>query len=296
MDLPVDHPNSVLLYILCKRAKEDVTVLLTGEGADEILGGYERYAGYERVLKLMAVIPSLVKRFMGFVPDGCLFGRLALLKEWCRYDTNGMAIRSSDFGSPLLISMLAGNLSIDLCGRERIIESYLSGAPIDRLLRLDQQVYLVSILQRQDRVSMGASVESRVPFLDHTLVDAANRLPIRKKLNGSGKYILKRAIRDFIPADIIERKKMGFPVPIEQWFRKDGLLSPRLDCLLDSGSFVCEVLERRGIEKLVVQHRTGRRNHAEDLWILLSLELWKRRFIDQSASSAGQPSCHTTMS
>lgn len=278
MDTPIDHPNSVFLYLLCKRAKEDVTVLLTGEGADESLAGYDRYASYERSQKMMAVIPSFIQRMMNFIPNGCFAGRLGLLKEWSKYGTNGMAIRNSIYGRGLLPTILAKGLEVDLCERERIIERYSSGTPIDRLLRYDQQVYLLSILQRQDRVSMGASVESRVPFLDHTLMETVNRLPIRKKLGVSSKYILRKAVRDIIPTDIIERPKMGFPIPIEQWFRNDGLLSTKLDCLLDPGSFVCDILGRQDVEKLVVQHRVGSCNHAEVLWILLSMELWKQRF------------------
>ncbi|MCH8853816.1 MAG: asparagine synthase C-terminal domain-containing protein [Planctomycetes bacterium] len=284
-DLPIDHPNGVFLHILCKRAKEDVTVLLTGEGADEILAGYRRYASYLSVVRLAAKVPAFARRLVRAIPNRFLPWRVSALGDWDQLGASGLAIQSSMFGSMRLVSMLPPEIGVDLSYREGLLDTYSAAHPVEGLLRLDQQAYLGSVLQRQDRVSMGASVESRVPFLDHTLVEAANDMPIRSKLRrGCGKHVLKRVARGLIPGGIIDRRKMGFPVPLHKWFRKDARLSPRLDLLTDSRSTVAEILDRRELSRLVAEHRSGAHDHAQDLWILVSFELWYRRFIGSRVS------------
>ena len=164
MDLPIDHPNSIFLYLLCKRAKQDVTVLLAGEGADELLAGYERYVYYEQVRRKVAALPEWVHRTAIAAPDRLSFRKLRMLRDWARLGPGGMAIRNS------------------LSEREAVLRHFADGEPLETLLRLDQEVYLVSLLHRQDRVSMAASVETRVPFLDHHVIEAGNRLPTRMLL------------------------------------------------------------------------------------------------------------------
>jgi asparagine synthase (glutamine-hydrolysing) len=283
MDLPIDHPNSVFLYLLCKRAKQDVTVLLTGEGADELLAGYERYAYYEQVRRKVAALPGWVRRAAVVTPGGGSLRKLRMLRDWARLGPGGMAIRNSAFGTRRMLAMLSRDLAVDLSEREAVLRHFADGEPLETLLRLDQEVYLVSVLHRQDRVSMGASVEARVPFLDHHVIEASNRLPIAAKLAGRGKAVLRRAARGLIPDSVVDRPKMGFPIPIDDWFRGDDRLARRLDLLLEPDSHIASCLDRSGVRRMVDEHRAGARNHSEDLWILLTLELWQRRFLASPA-------------
>jgi asparagine synthase (glutamine-hydrolysing) len=138
---------------------------------------------------------------------------------------------------------------------------------------------------KQDQMSMSASLESRVPFLDHKLVEFATRLPESMKLRGwTTTYALRRAMRGVLPPQILTRKKMGFPVPIGSWFRgrfhrviEEYVLSERA---LERGIF-----NPSYVRELVARHAVGE-NHAERLWMLVNFEIWQRRFIDGEASSA----------
>ena len=281
MDLPIDHPNSIFLYMLCKRAKQDVTVLLTGEGADEMLAGYHRYAYYQQVMEKVKRVPSWIKSIAARLPQGLDLRKVQLLKAWNTHGPAGMAVRNSSFGSARLVDLLEGDAPVDLSVRERIIGEFSAdGTPVEALLRLDQEVYLVSLLHRQDRVSMAASIEARVPFLDHHVIEAINQLSSELKINtGRGKYLLRQAAQGLIPTDVVDRRKMGFPIPLGTWFRNGAGLGPRLDVLVESGSLCSRLFKRSGIQQLIDEHRTGRRDFSEDLWILLSLELWHRRFL-----------------
>ncbi len=280
MDIPIDHPNSIFLHLLCKRAKQEVTVMLTGEGADEVLCGYQRYMHFQSVYERFVGVPGAARKLVAGLPNALQRGKLSTLSEWQRQSPLGIALRNSAFGSDHLVDLLTTGHPLDLSVRRRIIDQYKNHAPIDALLRMDQQVYLGSILHRQDRVSMGAAVEARVPLLDHTLVDMVDQWPITTKLrNGVGKHVLRQVGQDLVPMDIITRAKMGFPVPIREWFRADGGLSPRLDLLTDSDSAVAQWFDNRGVRHMIDTHRNNTEDHAEDLWILLALEMWHRTFL-----------------
>jgi asparagine synthase (glutamine-hydrolysing) len=157
------------------------------------------------------------------------------------------------------------------------------GDLLHRLLNADIHSYLIELLMKQDQMSMAASVESRVPFLDHKLVEFAARIPTQYSINGlTGKFILKQAMADLLPKAIIYRKKMGFPTPWEYW-----LAGPQLDVLeqmllaprsMDRGLFRPEVVKR-----LFAEHRNKKRDHGTRIWRLLNLELWQRAFIDGEA-------------
>ena len=150
---------------------------------------------------------------------------------------------------------------------------------LDRLLYVDTKTYLHELLMKQDQMSMAASIESRVPFLDHPLVEWTARLPERLKLRGgTTKYILREAMRDVLPPEILTRGKMGFPVPIGAWFRgpfrgiiDELVLSPRA---LERGLF-----DAATIRSLVSRHAAGE-DHAERLWSLVNLEIWHRVVVE----------------
>ena len=156
-----------------------------------------------------------------------------------------------------------------------------SGDPLKRLLYTDINSYLIELLMKQDNMSMAASVESRVPFLDHELVEFAAGIPTRYNVRGlAGKRILKKAVSDLLPDSIIHRRKMGFPTPLRSWLRGSDLddvesmvLSPR--------SLQRNLFEEAALRQLFEDHRRLHRDHTDRIWRLLNLELWCRIFLDQ---------------
>src|SRR5687767_8437658 len=148
---------------------------------------------------------------------------------------------------------------------------------LDRLLYADIKTYLHELLMKQDQMSMAASVESRVPFLDHKLVEFTSSLPERLKLRGwTTKYVLRQSMKGVLPENILTRPKMGFPVPIGAWFR--GQYSYLLDeFVLSSRALERGIFEPDFVRDLVRRHRTGGENHDERLWALVNVEMWQRR-------------------
>ena len=152
--------------------------------------------------------------------------------------------------------------------------------PLDRLLYTDMKSYLVELLMKQDQMSMSASIESRVPFLDHHLVEFAATLPPDRKLSGfTTKRILREAVRDVVPASILDRSKMGFPVPFARWMR-GGWGEVAREVLLDRASLERDIVAPVAVEALLDDARDGVHGAADAVWSLLNLELWYRTFID----------------
>jgi asparagine synthase (glutamine-hydrolysing) len=161
---------------------------------------------------------------------------------------------------------------------------------LDRLLAADLKTYLHELLMKQDQMSMAASIESRVPFLDHKLVEFAAGLPVNMKLRDlTTKYILRRAMKNRLPRQILTRKKMGFPVPVGQWLR--GQFSHIVDeYVLGERAQQRGDFNREFVAELVARHRAGE-NQTERLWSLINFEIWQRRFIDGEELEAGIADC-----
>ena len=152
---------------------------------------------------------------------------------------------------------------------------------LDRLLYADIKTYLVELLMKQDQMSMATSIESRVPFLDHKLVEFACRLPDEWKLSGwTTKRVLRESMRGVLPDSIMKRPKMGFPVPFGAWTRGRWNEVSR-DVLLDRRSRERGIIEPQAIHRLLADHAAGRTDGSERIWTLLNLELWYRTFIDR---------------
>jgi len=155
-----------------------------------------------------------------------------------------------------------------------------SGTLLDRLLYTDIKTYLVELLMKQDQMSMAASIESRVPFLDHQLVEFAARLPDEWKLSrATTKRILREAMKGRLPDAILKRPKMGFPVPVGAWLRGPWNAVAR-DVLLDRRSRERGIVDPSAVDALLADHAAGRADGTDRLWSLLNLELWFRTFID----------------
>ena len=156
---------------------------------------------------------------------------------------------------------------------------------LDRLWRLDLRTYLVSLLHRMDKMTMAASIEARVPFLDHRLVEWALRVPASMKLHGfTNKHLVRQLGLRHLPPGVVHRRKSGFGVPVGQWARTPEHLGRYLELFLDDSFSRRDYLDVSRVRSVVREHLDGRRDHGEVIWNLMNLELWHRIFIDRDSS------------
>lgn len=294
-DEPIAHPSSVPLYFVSKLASRHVKVVLTGEGSDELLAGYDKYRKTVYNLALGRAyhnrVPAGVKRaveraILGM--KGSSRARQKLIRTFfClspdieniyfdNFSVFSRAMQAKLFTNQAREQMRDGNPYRDAL--DHIGESD-AGTLLDQLLDADLKTYLHELLMKQDQMSMAASIESRVPFLDHKLVEFAAALPAKMKLRGlTTKYILRRAMADRLPKEILTRKKMGFPVPIGTWLR--GRFSHIVDeYVLSPRAIARGIFNADYVRDLAARHHAGE-NHAERLWALVNFEIWQRRFFD----------------
>ena len=300
-DEPIAYPSSIPLFFVSELASRHVKVVLTGEGSDELLAGYGKYVravynlrladAYARVVSSPArkLIASTLR---GFAGTGSIQSKLR--RSFLCLDPSLQALYFDNFAAfsePRQHELLTPE------AREKTGDSgpydftfdldRRSGARnlLDRLLAIDLGTYLQELLMKQDQMSMAASVESRVPFLDHHLVEFACSLPADMKLRGlTTKYILRRAMRNRIPRQILTRRKMGFPVPIGSWLK--GRYESVVDeYLLSERATGRGLFNQDSVRQLVSRHRAGE-NHADRLWMLINFELWQRLFIDKESPDA----------
>jgi asparagine synthase (glutamine-hydrolysing) len=307
-DEPVVWPSSVALYYVARLARERVTVVLTGEGSDETLAGYTRYAWTLLNSKMdrayRALLPSFVRKSLHAVVDAApLSASIHRKLEHTFLMRNGESWPSfyfdnfySAFAASELPQLLTAE-TLDRAGQaydgsmqawNRSSGGRSSGDLLHRLLYTDINSYLIELLMKQDQMSMAASVESRVPFLDHPLVEFTARIPAAHQIKGlAGKFILKEAVADLLPHDIVYRKKMGFPTPWAYW-----LAGPQLEeierLLSEPRSQSRGLFRPEAVAQIFAEHRAGRRDHGNRIWRLLNLELWQRVFLDgEQVSSVG---------
>ncbi len=293
-DEPLAHPSSVPLYFVSKLAREHVKVVLTGEGSDELLAGYGKYPralANWRAGGIWSVAPEPIRAFVQHTIIPRLPSRigryarrsfLAMPRTPEMMFFDNFAAIGLERQSSLLGARLAPAATASAYAASRSYFDAPSGASttLDRLLYTDLKTYLVELLMKQDQMSMAASIESRVPFLDHHLVEYAAQLPPRMKLRGfTTKWILREAVRTLLPDTILTRRKMGFPVPFAEWMRGPSAVVAR-DVLLDSRARQRGVTDPAAVEALIDAHANGRANGGDALWSLLNLELWYRTFID----------------
>jgi asparagine synthase (glutamine-hydrolysing) len=294
-DEPLAHPSSVALYFVSLLASEHVKVVLTGEGSDELLAGYGRYR--KTIMNL-----ALGERYRSVTPSGLRAAvrngieglptskvRQKLLRSFLSVAADIENIYFDNF-AVFPLSMQQDLLSPQ--ARERIgrLDPYTgvravlaqtdAESLLDRLLYADIKTYLHELLMKQDQMSMATSVESRVPFLDHKLVEFTCSLPERLKLRGgTTKYILRESMKGVLPESILSRSKMGFPVPIGAWFR--GAYRPIIDeYVLSERAMARGIFNPDFVRQIVQRHQVGGENHEERLWALVNFEMWQRQFFD----------------
>lgn len=294
-DEPLAHSASVPLYFVSQLAQRHVKVVLTGEGSDELLAGYYRY----RTTLLNLSAGRLYHRFStdgirrlvrgvaaGLAPDS-LARKLSRTFLWRSPDIDALyfdnfAVFTRDMQRDLFSKDLRGQLEQvnPYAGMRHCFDAPSSASLLQRLLYADQKTYLHELLMKQDQMSMAASIESRVPFLDHKLVEFSTALPDRLKLRGwTTKYVLREAMKGLLPESILRRAKMGFPVPLGRWFR--GEFRPLLDEFVVGERTVARGLFQPDfLQRLVQEHAAGRADHTERLWTLVNFEMWQRHFLD----------------
>jgi asparagine synthase (glutamine-hydrolysing) len=274
-DEPLDFANSVHIYGLSRLAKQFVTVVLTGEGSDELFAGYPRYRIPGLAGKVRAVPASLRGLAASLTGDS----RLVKLNRFASLTPDEALLYNSSYLRPEVARELSPRLEARLDFRRACLEAgrQLGLDSVGRVSLLDEETFLVGILHRQDKMSMAASIESRVPFMDYRIAEFANRLPTSHKVaKGSSKEIVKAFARTVLPTSIVDRRKSGFGVPLAAWMRSDEGLGARLTGLPDSptaGVFDAGVLRR-----LVAEHRSGARDHSELLWTALNVATWRDAF------------------
>jgi asparagine synthase (glutamine-hydrolysing) len=284
-DQPFGDSSAVPTFMLSELTKKHVTVSLCGDGGDELFAGYERFTAalvLERYGALLRPARAPLARAISALPFDRLRGRAASLRRF---------LERSQLGLPdaflAWVSFIPAEWRQSLLGEvenwatddyRRLWRRSEQSDLLDRLLDLNLRTYLVDdLLPKVDRMGMAHALEVRSPFLDHELVELALRLPRRARVHGwSRKRALKAAVRDLLPREILHRRKRGFGIPLDRWFRSD-LRSYLQGTLAAPDARVRSHLSSPALDALLAEHQAGEANHGHPLWTLLTLEIFLRQ-------------------
>lgn len=281
-DAPMAEPTDVAVCALSREAAKSVKMVLTGEGSDEILGGYPKHKFEPYAAIYQSIVP-------GFIHSGIIEPAVRLLPhQYYRIRTlvESMGLRDPKERLPRWFGAL--NL------KERDALSALAATPretsnrpftqnqkaaLRKVLYFDQTSWLPdNLLERGDRMTMAASIEGRMPFMDHELADFMTALPDKYRIRGSvQKWILREAMKPILPAEILTRRKVGFRVPVSRWFRTT-LKDYVYDHLLGNDSLTRSFYKREVLTNYLDEHVSGRKNHEKLIWALLNLELFQKQY------------------
>jgi asparagine synthase (glutamine-hydrolysing) len=294
-DEPLAHSASVALYFVSQLAQRYVKVVLTGEGSDELLAGYYRYR--TTLLNLSSGrfyhrfssdrIRRIVRGAASVLATGSLRRKLSRTFLWRTPDVDELYFDNfSVFPRHMQQDLFTKAIGDQIEqvnpyeGMRHYFDVHPSASLLQRLLYTDLKTYLHELLMKQDQMSMAASIESRVPFLDHKLVEFSTGLPDRLKIRGwTTKWVLREAMKELLPESILKRGKMGFPVPLGRWFR--DAFRPLLDeFVVGERTLARGLFQPAFLNRLVQEHAAGTADHTERLWALLNFEAWQRHFID----------------
>jgi asparagine synthase (glutamine-hydrolysing) len=278
-DEPLCHANSVHMYLLCKYARQHVKVLLTGEGADELFAGYPRYM-ICRFGEIFNGLNSHLASMMRAVLQGIPVRKISKVAENLGLTSRDLVLWNSSFAKKDKVSWLMGTGEISFEARSALVDRVWNTdlSLFDNLLLYEQQSYLQPILMRQDKMSMAASIESRVPVLDNEMLNLANSIPFRYKIkNLTPKHVFKKVAERHISRKIVYKKKVGFGVPIDEWLRDHKGLGRYLDQLRDPASGI-DGIDKSKVEQLITEHLDRGVNHGDVLWPLINYIIWKEQF------------------
>jgi len=300
MEEPFGDASMVPTYYVCKMARQQVTVALSGDGGDELFAGYDRYQ-VERQRSFFEFIPSWAGRFYrtSLFPrlPSAVFGRRFLFNVTLPYAdryVDNISYLPTTRGERSVFSEEFLQMADGFVPPSQFYRDCLSNGPAkDRLSclqHLDIKTYLpADILTKVDRMSMANSLEVRAPFLDHVFAEWVTQLSPQWKFHArEPKYILKKlAERLGVPRKLLYRPKKGFAVPLVHWLRKD-LKRGLLDILLDPTALQRGYFNPDGLRELIWEHLRGRRDRSGELWILLVFELWHRNFLAGRSTPPGK--------
>ena len=290
-DEPFADSSALPTYMVSKMARDFVTVVLSGDGGDELFAGYTRYvtdkkrSGLEKLPN--AIRGGLLKPLSENLPHGfrgknyLYNASLGAVDRYIDSVSHFNLLGKNALYSQNFLSNLNGSFGAGADVFRKIAESVTTGNAVDKLLYLDSKTYLPGdILTKVDRMSMAASLEARVPLLDHKLIDFVTKIPPELKLKGlETKYIFKKAMEGIVPHEILYREKQGFGVPINEWINSN--LRERIHHeLQENRTLERGYFEAKYIKTLLDEHSSNRRDNSYQLWILWMLELWHRRFVD----------------
>jgi asparagine synthase (glutamine-hydrolysing) len=304
MDEPTADPAIIAAYLVCREARKQATVLLSGVGGDELFGGYRKHVAhswaqaYRRVPSfarsftegVLAALPSLRGTpLKGRIRLGKKMARSASLNPVDRFIANATYLNEEQKAGLYAAEFLEQSAGSDPACRHRAAFDSVGHADfLHQMLYLDTKIFMASLnLTYNDKMSMASSVEVRVPFLDRELAEfvawsVPPELKIKGRMRPTTKYILRRAMRDILPREVLQQPKAGFAAPIDYWLAHD--LKPMVDDLLSPAQ-----LRRRGVfrpeavRRMVDEHRSGRADWSMQIWQFLTLELWMQTFLDGGA-------------
>ena len=296
LEEPISDSATATTYLVSDLAAQSVKVILSGVGGDELFAGYNRYLG-DHYMRRYQRVPGWVRRqLLRPLAESLPSGRQSRAMDVARYAKK--FIRAGELpwgeqyrlfieilGRDRLSALMAGAMT-GSDGFDRVTSAETSTDPLLRLLRIDAETQLPEdLLLLTDKMTMARSIECRVPFLDHRLVEVAARIPARYKLPGGNlKHLLRQALEGLVPADVLERRKRGFGAPVGEWFKSE--LRPLRDELLRPTA-----VEQRGlldasqVRQIVADHDARREDYSDLLLVLMNLEIWCRLFLDRRDAS-----------
>jgi asparagine synthase (glutamine-hydrolysing) len=285
-DQPFGDSSAVPSYLLSELTRSSVTVALCGDGGDELFAGYERFGAalaVSRYNRLPKPVRDLARRGVTRLPRTALRGRVGSAQRFAAAADHGLPDAYLDWvrviGEHDRQRLLPDGDAWASDELRQMWRAHRNGASsLERLLDINLRTYLLDdLLVKVDRMSMAHGLEVRSPFLDTQLVELSRRLPDRVKIRGASlKHVLKRAMRDDLPHAILRRRKRGFGVPLDRWFRQDlrAYMEGRLGT---SQSRVRAYVDGTAVDSLIAEHESGQRDHGHALWSLLTLEIFLRR-------------------
>ncbi len=289
---PFGDSSALPTWYLCEYTRSGVTVALSGDGGDEAFAGYRRYMHSRiarRIRRLPSPLPQLIARTLGAIPIPAAqqvrdYGRRLMEPEYVRFLGLAAHIPHEDrlaLYGPRMRARYAEDPVAERFGT--LLANATTVDAVNRLLELDIKTYLADdILTKVDVASMAHSLEVRCPLVDQEVMAFAASLPGSVKLQGlTGKLILRQVAKDLLPKAILDRPKQGFGLPVDRWMRED-LAPMSRDLLLDQTARERGIFDPSAVEALLRQHQRGE-PRGDQIWALMMLELWYRKFIDQSA-------------
>ncbi len=286
LDEPLADYAAIPTYLLSRFAREHVKVVLTGEGADELFAGYDHYR-LPSVLRRYGRVPAPLRRMLAAAGGRVAPPAIAKALAAGALDVaDGWLLVKSVFRTAELSALLSPDLRAALDGDgpaaevRRLFAATGDRDPLSRYLLADIATWLPEdLLMKVDKMSMSVSLEARVPFLDHRLVELVAGMPSTLKWRGEGKWVLKQAVADLLPPEIVRRPKHGFRLPLDRWFRAE-LRELATDLVVGARARGRGLFQAAAVERLWARYQGGDDTAFMPVWTLLNFEVWSRVFLD----------------